>query len=68
MGRHLAISATIRSMNCCGVPLTGTAPWVARLSRIAGWAMTLFISALSLATTSAGVPAGASSPYQAVTS
>src|SRR5205823_13251290 len=64
MRPHLAFSALRNEANCSGEPPSGSPPSDASLSRTSGVLSALFSSAFSLAMTGAGVPAGASNPYQ----
>src|SRR5262249_19675610 len=59
-----AISALMRAANSAGVQLTGEMPALARRSWTAGILTAFIVSALSLSTTAAGLPAGASIPIQ----
>src|SRR5262249_34292601 len=61
---HFACSAARNAANCAGDPPSVSPPSLARRSRTSFAASARFTSALSFAITGAGVPAGASSPYQ----
>src|SRR5207253_1675714 len=65
---HLAVSCWIMVVNACGVPGKGSAPRDASLALTSGAARILSSCACSLVTISAGVPFGATSPNQMVTS
>ena len=59
---HFFISAWMKSANCCGVPPAISMPASLIFFLMSGCARSLLNSALSLATTSLGVPAGARMP------
>src|SRR5438046_5523481 len=65
---HLACSALRNEANCSGEPPRASPPSAASLSRTSGVLSARFTSAFSLAMTGAGVPAGASNPYQVLAS
>ena len=56
------------TVNSCGESLVASRPWGANLSLSAGLSMTSRIAALSFATISGGVFAGANSPHQVLMS
>ncbi|KAG0751583.1 hypothetical protein G6F22_022105 [Rhizopus arrhizus] len=65
---HLAVSRSISCLNSSGEPVAGSAPSVARPVRTSGACRAFWMAAFSVATTSAGVPLGATTPPQATVS
>src|SRR5207245_3156538 len=61
---HFAMSAFRNAENCSGVLPPSSMPWLRVRSLNSGRFRIRSVSALSLATTSFGVPAGATRPYQ----
>lgn len=56
---HFAFSLRMRSANCSGVPMVGSAPSAPNFSLSGGDASAALISALSFMTIALGTPAGA---------
>ena len=65
---HCAYSALSRVENCSGVMARGSAPWAWMAAFTSAVSRSLLTSALRVLTTAAGVPAGAKTPYQVLTS
>src|SRR5207249_3618022 len=61
---HLACSALSKEANCSGDPPRASPPSAASRSRTSGVLSARFTSVFNVEMTGAGVPAGASSPYQ----
>ena len=64
---YLARSALISAANWSGVEMKGSIPWLNSFSLMSGIVITLAISAPNLSMIALGVAAGASIPYQMLT-
>ena len=65
---YLAVSAFSSAENCSGADMNGYIPWLFSVFLLSGRAMISEISAPSLSTIWLGVPAGAKTPSQVLTS
>jgi hypothetical protein len=64
---HLRISAAMKSENCSGLSIVGSAPSFLSAAYTASVRSASLMTALSRAITGAGVPAGATTPKKLVT-
>ena len=65
---HCVYSFLSKVPSCAGDMASGSAPWAWMAAFMSAVASSLLISALTVVTTAAGVPAGANTPYQVLTS